>query len=105
MPKIILAIIVSTILFGCSKSEVDKASPVVESKPSASVEPQPSASFSTINGVKTKNIPGFDGVIAERYDKSKEWWAEEHRPKKIHPTSLFFYWMMWVLLKWVVLVV
>ncbi|MEH6616547.1 MAG: arylsulfatase [Porticoccus sp.] len=90
MPKIILAMIVSTILFGCSKPESDAPSLVVESKPSPVVEAKPSDSFSTINGVKTKNIPGFDGVIAERYDKSKEWWAKEKRPKKDAPNVIIF---------------
>ncbi len=33
------------------------------------------------SGVKTKNVEGFGGVIAESYQDSQEWWAAEERPK------------------------
>jgi arylsulfatase len=40
--------------------------------------------------VKTKNVEGFGGVIAERYEDSKEWWPPEVRPKKGSPNAIIF---------------
>ena len=50
--------------------------PATESE-TASATPEFSVSDS---GVKTKNVEGFGGIIAESYDDSQEWWAEEERP-------------------------
>jgi len=40
--------------------------------------------------VKTKTVEGFGGVIAERYQDSKEWWPEEVRPPKGAPNVIIF---------------
>lgn len=41
-------------------------------------------------GVKTKTVEGFGGVIAERYEDSKEWWPPETTPKKGSPNVVIF---------------
>ena len=38
--------------------------------------------------LKTKNVEGFGGVIAEKYEDSKEWWAPEKRPPDGAPNVL-----------------
>jgi len=42
------------------------------------------------SGVKTKNVEGFGGVIAESYQDSQEWWAAEERPKEGSPNVIIF---------------
>ncbi len=39
---------------------------------------------------KTKAVEGFGGVIAEKYEDSKEWWAPEKRPPDGAPNVLIF---------------
>jgi arylsulfatase A-like enzyme len=39
---------------------------------------------------KTKKVEGFGGVIAERYDDSKEWWPPETRPPEGAPNIIIF---------------
>ena len=41
-------------------------------------------------GVKTKNVEGFGGVIAESYDDAQEWWAEEELPNEDAPNVIIF---------------
>ncbi len=41
-------------------------------------------------GVKTKNVEGFGGVIAESYDDSQEWWTPEELPKEGSPNVIIF---------------
>ena len=41
-------------------------------------------------GVKTKNVEGFGGVIAESYQDSQEWWAEEELPNEDAPNVIIF---------------
>jgi arylsulfatase len=48
------------------------------------------ASYTVTDGVKTKAVEGFGGVIAERYADSREWWAPEERPKKGSPNVIIF---------------
>ena len=49
----------------------------------------PGDEFSTSeSGVKIKNVEGFGGVLAERYDESQEWWAEEEVPKEGSPNVI-----------------
>ncbi len=48
------------------------------------------ATFTVVDGVKTKNIEGFGGVIAESYSDSQEWWAAEERPKDGSPNIIIF---------------
>ncbi|MEJ2138703.1 MAG: hypothetical protein P8Y61_04490 [Gammaproteobacteria bacterium] len=40
-----------------------------------------------VDGVKTKRVEGFGGVIAERYDDSKEWWPDYEEPNEDAPKS------------------
>jgi arylsulfatase len=42
------------------------------------------------SGVKTKNVEGFGGVIAESYDDSQEWWADYKVPKEDAPNVIIF---------------
>ena len=42
------------------------------------------------SGVKTKNVEGFGGVIAESYADSQEWWAEEEGPNEDAPNVIIF---------------
>jgi arylsulfatase A-like enzyme len=42
------------------------------------------------SGVKTRNVEGFGGVIAESYSDSQEWWAAEERPKEGAPNVIIF---------------
>ncbi len=48
------------------------------------------ATFTVVDGVKTKNIEGFGGVIAESYSDSQEWWAAEERPNEDAPNVIIF---------------
>jgi len=41
-------------------------------------------------GVKTKDVEGFGGVIAESYQDSQEWWPPEQRPKAGSPNVIIF---------------
>jgi arylsulfatase len=43
-----------------------------------------------VGGVKQKTVEGFGGVIAERYENSKEWWPAEQRPKPDAPNVIIF---------------
>jgi len=42
------------------------------------------------SGVKTKNVEGFGGVIAESYSDSQEWWADYKVPKEDAPNVIIF---------------
>ena len=42
------------------------------------------------SGVKTKNVEGFGGVIAESYQDSQEWWPPEQRPREGSPNVIIF---------------
>jgi arylsulfatase len=46
--------------------------------------------FEVINGVKTKNVAGFGGVIAESYQDSEEWWAPYETPNEDAPNVIIF---------------
>ena len=42
------------------------------------------------SGVKTKNVEGFGGVIAESYADSEEWWADYEKPNEDAPNVIIF---------------
>ena len=42
------------------------------------------------DGVKTKNVEGFGGVIAKRYDDSQEWWQEDEHTNESAPNVIIF---------------
>ena len=44
----------------------------------------------TESGAKTKSVPGFEGVIAERYQDSREWWPEDEAPDADAPNVIIF---------------
>ena len=49
------------------------------------------AQFSTSeSGAKIKNVPGFGGVLAERYADSEEWWAPYKVPNEEAPNVIIF---------------
>jgi hypothetical protein len=57
----------------------------------AAESPSATEEFSvTDSGVKTKNVEGFEGVIAESYSDSEEWWAAEERPEEGSPNVIIF---------------
>ncbi|MGD8524310.1 MAG: hypothetical protein PVF56_24390, partial [Desulfobacterales bacterium] len=45
---------------------------------------------SSAMAAKTKKIEGFGGVIAKKYEDSKEWWAPEMRPPEGAPNVIIF---------------
>jgi len=58
---------------------------------SDSAESSPTEEFSVSeSGVKTKNVEGFGGVIAESYSDSQEWWADYKEPKEDAPNVIIF---------------
>ena len=78
---------VTLVLLALSLGACDSGSSVK----SASDESSPTEEFSVSDsGVKTKNVEGFGGVIAESYDESQEWWAEEERPNEDAPNVIIF---------------
>ena len=42
------------------------------------------------SGVKTKNVEGFGGIIAESYSDSQEWWAPYEEPNEDAPNVIIF---------------
>jgi arylsulfatase len=42
------------------------------------------------SGVKTKNVEGFGGVIAQSYEDSEEWWAPYKEPHEDAPNVIIF---------------
>jgi len=50
----------------------------------------PEAEIKMVDGVKKKFVPGFGGVIAEKYEDSEEWWAEYKVPKPDAPNVIIF---------------
>jgi arylsulfatase len=47
-------------------------------------------SIQVVDGIKTKNVEGFGGVIAERYENSKEWWEAYKEPNEDAPNVIIF---------------
>jgi len=43
-----------------------------------------------VDGVRTKQVEGFGGIIAERYDDSEEWWPEYEEPGEDSPNVIIF---------------
>ena len=46
--------------------------------------------FHSASAQKTKTVEGFGGVIAEKYEDSKEWWPPEIRPPEGAPNVIIF---------------
>ena len=80
--KILIVAAVALSLTACSGES---------STESSSEDAAAAAEFSVSDtGVKTKNVEGFGGVIAESYDDSEEWWAPYKEPKEDAPNVIIF---------------
>ena len=42
------------------------------------------------SGVRTKDVEGFGGVIAKKFEDSQEWWASEELPQEGSPNVIIF---------------
>jgi arylsulfatase A-like enzyme len=80
-----LALFVTGLVLAACDAPPSSSSAVPESGDADAV-----AEFTIVNGVKTKNVEGFGGVIAERYQDSKEWWADYETPKEDAPNVIIF---------------
>jgi arylsulfatase A-like enzyme len=77
------AVAVTSLLLGaCSPSGDQAQAPSTPDAPEYGVQ--------EIDGVKKKTFEGFDGVIAERYEDSEEWWAPYVEPKADAPNVIIF---------------
>ena len=57
----------------------------------AAESPSATEEFSVSDsGIKTKTVDGFEGVIAENYSDSQEWWADYKVPKEDAPNVIIF---------------
>jgi arylsulfatase len=63
-------------------------SPQDDNNTEASTEAAHTGVSVNAEGVKVKEVEGFGGVIAERYEDSQEWWPEEPRPAEDAPNVL-----------------
>jgi len=80
--RILIAAAIALSLAACSEETSTES--ISEDSPAA-------AEFSVSDsGVKTKNVEGFGGVIAESYADSKEWWAPYKEPKEDAPNVIIF---------------
>jgi arylsulfatase len=77
----------SLLVAGCGQSEQDATT---ESKTGAPKTADVAPATTEQDQVKTKKVEGFGGVIAKKYEDSKEWWAPEKRPKKDAPNVIIF---------------
>jgi hypothetical protein len=77
------AVAVTSLLLGACSPSGDQAQ--APSSPDA-----PEYGVQEIDGVKKKTFEGFDGVIAERYEDSEEWWAPYVEPKADAPNVIIF---------------
>jgi len=80
--KLIIAVLLAMSLVACGGAPT----------PAASDKKVPTVAEFSISesGVKTKNVEGFGGVIAESYSDSKEWWPPEERPEEGSPNVIIF---------------
>jgi arylsulfatase len=56
----------------------------------AAEESAATSEITVVDGVKTKTVEGFGGVIAQSYDDSEEWWPPEVRPPEGAPNVIIF---------------
>jgi arylsulfatase len=50
----------------------------------------PTSEIEVVDGVMTKTIPGFGGIIAKEYEDSEEWWPPYEEPKSDAPNVIIF---------------
>ena len=79
--RFITIALAALVLSACAVDRQDYSSSNAEKMPEFSV---------SSSGLKTKNVEGFGGVIAESYSDSKEWWAPEVRPRDGAPNVIIF---------------
>jgi arylsulfatase A-like enzyme len=84
-PKSHAAAFVIMISFALSACDAPPDARIAPAESSAT-EPE----FTVVNGVKTKNVKDFGGVIAKRYADSKEWWAPYEVPNPDAPNVIIF---------------
>jgi arylsulfatase len=60
------------------------------SPPGTAIAATPAAEIKIVDGVKKKFVPGFGGVIAEKYEDSEESWPEYKVPKPDAPNVIIF---------------
>ena len=77
-----LSLCALVIAFGCGE-----AAEVAQDSPPTS---DTAGNVAQTDGVRTKTVPGFGGVIAKKYEDSQEWWAEETRPPEGAPNVIIF---------------
>lgn len=80
MKRILFALSCWAMLAGCSPQE-DSSTEVSES------DGYPNVSTNA-DGVMVKEVEGFGGLIAETYEDSQEWWAEDQRPADDAPNVI-----------------
>jgi arylsulfatase len=86
-PSITFYILLSAIFIaGCGEDNSDQNAQVSQQEP----VPQTVAPVEPANQIKTKDVEGFGGVIARKYQDSEEWWAPEVRPEKDAPNIIIF---------------
>jgi arylsulfatase len=79
----LLAVIIPSVLIGACGQPTG-------SEPAASATSSSESEITVVDGIKTKKVEGFGGVIAERYENSQEWWPEEERPNPDAPNVIIF---------------
>ena len=77
-------------LAACHDDEVATTPDAGKKSTSTAESGSQTAEIKMVNGVKTKSVPGFEGVIAESYDDSKEWWPGYKEPKADAPNVIIF---------------
>jgi len=81
----VLAVSIFALLLGACGDQSDTDTSAAAPEADATDSP-----FEMVNGVKTKKVEGFGGVIAESYQDSKEWWPEYVTPEKDAPNVIIF---------------
>ena len=71
---------------GCGEDNSDKNAQASQQESM----PHTAAPVEPANQIKTKEVEGFGGVIARKYQDSEEWWAPEVRPEKDAPNIIIF---------------
>jgi arylsulfatase A-like enzyme len=86
--KVTALLILAFTLSACGDSPPSTSEAPATVAPPA--EPANESEIVLTNGVKTKRIEGFGGVIAEKYDDSQEWWAPYETPNEDAPNVIIF---------------
>jgi arylsulfatase len=77
---------VALALSACDSQNAGNTSAAPPQAAPSTAEPE----FKIVDGVKTKTVEGFGGVIAESYANSKEWWPPYATPNANAPNVIIF---------------